>query len=208
MTAWIGLTGGIGSGKSQAAAEFLHFDVPLIDADAISRELTAENGAALPAIREAFGDGVFDSNACLKRDTLRQLVFSREEAKQKLESLLHPLIQAEMLKQKQAFPSAIYGIIELPLLAEKTDFRKQIDRVLLIDCPEAVRLQRVMQRNGLAEQEVRKIMANQASDTQRRSIADDILTNNGTVSELKEKVGRLHRYYQYSGCFPTNFENR
>lgn len=197
MTIWIGLTGGIGSGKSQAAAEFLHLDVPLIDADAISRQLTAPKGKALPIIRQVFGASLFDEHACLKRGELRNLVFSSEAAKHKLEALMHPLIADEISRQQSVYSDRPYGVIELPLLAEKPVFRVLVDRVLLIDCSRENRLKRVMQRSGLEEEEVRKIMAAQASDEQRRAIADDVLNNIGTLDELKAKVGRLHRFYQY-----------
>ncbi|WP_107688790.1 dephospho-CoA kinase [Neisseria wadsworthii] len=196
MTIWIGLTGGIGSGKSQAAAEFLYLGVPLIDADAISRQLTAPNGAALPAIREVFGDTVFDKNACLKREALRNLVFSSGEAKNKLEALMYPLISAEISRQQALYSGRPYGVVEIPLLTEKPAFRALVDRVLLIDCELEIRLERVMQRSGLKEEEVRRIMDAQASDKERWAVADDILRNSASVAELKEKIGRLHRFYQ------------
>lgn len=199
MTLWIGLTGGIGSGKSQAAAEFLHFGAPVIDTDAISRNLTAENGVALPAIWRQFGEDLFDENACLKRAALRDLVFSCDEARSRLEALMHPLIMAEIDAQKIKNVRADYGIIEIPLLAEKPVFQSWVDRILVVECEDKVRLQRVMRRNGLSESKVKQIMAAQATARQRRAIADDVLVNNGSMAQLVEKVGRLQDYYRYLG---------
>ncbi|MDO4248310.1 MAG: dephospho-CoA kinase [Neisseria sp.] len=195
MTVWVGLTGGIGSGKSKAAAEFLRLGVPLIDADAVSRSLTAENGAALSGIRRQFGDDLFDDHACLKRAALRDLVFASDKARNDLEALMHPLILAEIKNRKAAYPNAGYGVIEIPLLVEKPAFKAAVDRVLVVESEEAIRLQRVVRRSNLTEEAVLRIMAAQAADWQRRMAADDILVNNGTEEELAAKVGRFHLYY-------------
>lgn len=199
MTIWIGITGGIGSGKSQAAAEFLHLGAPVIDADAISRQLTAEHGEVLPKIRKTFGDALFDDNACLKREALRNLVFSCEDARKRLEALMHPLILKEIKAQQATLTSTLYGIIELPLLVEKPIFQNVVDRILTVNSSEATRILRVMRRSGLFEENVRGIMLTQADDAQRKRIADDVLINETTLAELQEKVWRLHRYYLYLG---------
>ena len=196
MTVWIGLTGGIGSGKSQAAAEFVRLGVPHIDADALSRSLTVDGGAALPAIRQAFGDAVFDSESRLNRAALRDEVFRRPEARQQLEQILHPLILAAIQAQQQQYTDAAYGIIDIPLLVEQAHFLALVERVLVVDVEEATQIRRVQARSALAEEEVRRIIATQAPRRQRLLYADDILCNEGSADELAEKVQRLHRFYQ------------
>ena len=194
MTIWIGLTGGIGSGKSQAAAEFLRLGVPILDADKISRGLTAVHGAALPKIREVFGSSVFEGEN-LNRSALRQLVFTQPKQKQCLEQIMLPMILSELHDRQLMFQQNHYGIIEIPLLAEQPVFQAAVGRILLVDADMAIRIGRVMLRSNLSEQEVRQIMASQADDRQRRKIADDIIMNNGSIVDLKGKIIRLHRYY-------------
>ena len=197
MTIWIGLTGGIGSGKSQAAAEFSLLGVPVIDADAVSRSLTTENGLALPAIRQTFGDDVFDASGSLNRAALRARVFRSEHDKQELESLLHPLIIAEIERQQQAEPAVTpYGVIDIPLLVEQPAFRRLVSRVLVIDCTEEEQIHRVQLRSGLAKAEICQIMAAQASRRHRLQYADDVVGNHVGVAVLAEKLQRLHGYYQ------------
>ncbi|WP_373742210.1 dephospho-CoA kinase [Neisseria sp.] len=196
MTIWIGLTGGIGSGKTRTAEIFAGFGVPCIDADAVSRALTAENGRALPAIRQCFGRVVFDGIGRLNRAALREEVFRRPESKAVLEALMFPLILEGIADQQHRQTNAVYGIIDIPLLVEKPAFRALAARVLVVDVPEDVQILRVRQRSGLAEEEVRRIMAAQASRRDRLLAADDVLCNDGTVNELAEKAVRLNRYYQ------------
>ena len=196
MTAWVGLTGGIGSGKSTAARLFAQHGVPLIDADAVSRALTANGGAALPAIRAAFGEAVFDFSGNLNRAVLRQLVFQSSEAKAKLENILHPLILAEIWAQQQQYPQAAYGIIEIPLLAEQPVFQSILQRILVIDCSEETQLRRTIERSGLTRDMINGILAAQASRQQRRSIADDIISNEAGLPELAAAVERQHLIYQ------------
>lgn len=196
MTAWVGLTGGIGSGKSTAARLFAQHGVPLIDADAVSRVLTANDGAALPAIRAAFGEAVFDFSGSLKRDALRQLVFQSPEAKAKLESILHPLILTEIRARQQQYPQATYGIIEIPLLAEQPVFQRILQRILVIDCSEETQIRRTIERSGLTRDMINGILAAQTSRQQRRSIADDIISNEAGLPELAVAVERQHLIYQ------------
>ena len=197
MTIWIGLTGGIGSGKSQAAAEFSLLGVPVIDADAVSRSLTTENGLALPAIRQTFGDDVFDASGSLNRAALRARVFRSEHDKQELESLLHPLIIAEIERQQQAEPAVTpYGVIDIPLLVEQPAFRRLVSRILVIDCAEEEQIRRVQLRSGLAKAEICQIIAAQASRRHRLQYADDVVGNHVGVAVLAEKLQRLHGYYQ------------
>ena len=189
MTAWVGLTGGIGSGKSQAAACFALLGVPVIDADAVSRILTqTPDSEALRRIRQTFGDSVIDSAGCLNRAAMREYVFADEQARQRLEAILHPLIYREIERQKAACTAAPYGIIELPTLAEHPVFRRLVQRVLLVQCDEKTRVQRVMARNGLTEAAVRAIMQAQAGDEQRLALADDCLVNQGSPEDLSQAV--------------------
>ena len=195
MTVWIGLTGGIGSGKSLAAAEFVRLSVPHIDADAISRNLTADNGKALPAIRSAFGDEVFDTQGRLDREVLRDFVFRRPQSKEILEGLMFPLILEEIRFQQNQYPQAVYGIIDVPLLIENPQFLALVGRVLVIDVAEEVQIRRVRQRSGLDESEIRRIIRTQISRRDRLLHADDVLVNEGSAGELGAKIGRLHRFY-------------
>ena len=195
MTLWIGLTGGIGSGKSQAAKIFSDLGVPHIDADALSRNLTADNGIALPAIRRLFGDKVFHTQNSLNRAALRDLVFRRPHAKKELEEVLLPLILNEIKSAKTRYPSAAYGIIDVPLLIENPEFLAAVDRVLVIDVSEATQILRVQQRSGLDTEEIKRIMNTQANRKTRLLYADDVLENEGTLSELTKKIQGLHRFY-------------
>lgn len=195
MTYWVGLTGGIGSGKSQAAAEFARFGVPVIDADAVSRSLTADNGAALPEIRNKLGDELFDTEGRLNRAALRDRVFRRPQSKQVLESIMHPLILAE-IRQRQSAAEQVYGVVDIPLLIERPVFARLADRILVVDVSETTQIERVHNRSGLETEEIKRIMASQARRSDRLLAADDVLPNEGTLAELAVKVQRLHRYYQ------------
>lgn len=198
MTVWVGLTGGIGSGKSQAAAEFVALGVPHIDADALSRSLTADNGKALPAICEIIGAHVFESEGRLNRAALREEVFRRPQTKVMLETLMFPLILQEIRLQQAQYPDAIYGIVDVPLLVENPPFLALVQRVLVIDVDEATQIERVKQRSGLSEDEIRRIMASQATRRERLLHADDVIKNDGSLNELAEKIQRLHRYYTHT----------
>ncbi|ULJ68857.1 dephospho-CoA kinase [Wielerella bovis] len=195
MTAWIGLTGGIGSGKSQAAACFSALGVPVIDADAISRQLTETVGSiALQQIADTFGNDAISVSGSLNRAYMRDLVFQDKTARQRLEAILHPLILEEIQRQKDTFQAA-YGVIEIPTLIENLHFQRIVSRILVVECNEIFRLYRVMQRSQLSEQMVRAIMATQASDAQRAAIADDIIYNEGSLKDLQNAVLEKHLYY-------------
>lgn len=202
MAFWVGLTGGIGSGKSQAAAAFARHGVPLIDADGISRSLTAQGGAALPDIRRVFGSRVFDGDT-LDRAALRDAVFCRPEARQQLENLMFPLILREIRQEQARYAAAVYGIIEIPLLAENSAFQSLCDRILSVESDRETRIARVMSRSGLTRGEVERIMAAQAADADRRALADDILHNNGTLAQLDAATGRLHAEYTARFSLPN-----
>lgn len=196
MTTWVGLTGGIGSGKSTAAKLFQQHGVPLIDADEVSRQLTAEGSHALPAIRTAFGSSVFNLSGSLNRQALRKLVFRSPQARTQLERILHPLILDALQNQKQQYTNHAYGVIEIPLLAEQPVFQTLIQRSLLIDCSEELQIRRIVERSGLPHDMIANILAAQASREQRRSIADDIILNEAGLPELTAAVVRQHLIYQ------------
>lgn len=190
----VGLTGGIGSGKSTVADLFVARGAALVDTDAIAHELTGPHGAAMAAITEAFGPAVVDARGALDRAAMRRLVFADATARQRLEAILHPLIRAESDRRCQA-ARAPYVILAVPLLVESGSYRERVQRVLVVDCPEAVQVARVMARNGLGEAEVQAILAAQASRQQRLAVADDVVDNGGDAAALVPQVERLHRQY-------------
>ena len=190
----VGLTGGIGSGKSAAADEFARRGATVVDTDAIARELTEPGGAALPHIKSLFGDAFVGAGGAMDRDAMRSRVFSDPVAKQALEGLLHPMIRAEA-ERRTAAAEGSYVVQVVPLLVESGDYRKRVARVLVVDCPEEVQLNRVLARSGLSEREVRAIMAHQVSRAVRLAAADDVIDNAGTLDALRRQVGALHARY-------------
>ena len=190
----IGLTGGIGSGKSAAAAEFARLGATVVDTDAIAHELTCAGGAAISGVRRLFGDAYVDSSGAMDRRKMRELVFADPAAKQRLEALLHPLIREES-QRRIAAATGPYVVHVVPLLIESPDYRRRVDRVLVIDCPDKLRLARVQARSGLAEDEVRRIFAAQVTPAKRRAAADDLVDNGGSLEELHAQVRELHRRY-------------
>ncbi len=174
----IALTGGIGSGKSTVATTLQALGAVLVDADAISRQLTQPGGTALPAIRDRFGGSLFDAVGHLDRVALRALVFADANAKAELEATLHPLIRTEALRQATA--AAGHAIVfDIPLLVESTLWRASAHRVLVIDCGEDTQARRVGLRPGWDEPMARRVIAQQASRAQRRAIADAVIHNDG-----------------------------
>jgi dephospho-CoA kinase len=198
MSFVVGLTGGIGSGKSAAAAEFERLGASVIDTDAIAHELTAAGGAALDEIRKVFGPDVLAASGALDRDKMRTRVFADPAAKKALEALLHPMIREES-RRRIARARGPYVIHVVPLLVESPDYRGRVDRVLVIDAPEALQVERVRSRSGLSEAQVRAIVAAQATRAERLAAADDVIENRGTIEALREQVAVLHRkYLEYS----------
>lgn len=194
--AWIvGLTGGIGSGKSTVAAAFNALGVDAINADTCARELTQESGAAMPAIISLFGAAYVLKEGGLNRAKMRDLIFQDNQAKKDLENILHPLIQTAIIAQVALSHSA-YIVLEIPLLVENAAYYQEIcQRILVVEALEAIRIQRVKMRSQLSEAVILDIIHSQASDAQRRALADDILLNNEDSIYLDQAVLRLHGYY-------------
>ena len=194
MSLVVGLTGGIGSGKSAAAAEFERLGATVVDTDVIAHELTAAGGSALPEVERIFGAAMIGESGAMDRAKMRERVFADPAARTALEALLHPMIREES-QRRIAAARGPYVIHVVPLLVESPDYRSRVDRVLVIDVPEALQIERVRRRSGLSEDEVRAILAAQASRAERLAAADDVIENRGTIDELRQQVAALHRKY-------------
>ena len=194
MTLVVGLTGGIGSGKSAAADEFARLGAAIVDTDAIAHELTASGGLAIPGIQKLFGEGAIGADGAMDRKKMREHVFADPEAKRKLEALLHPLIREESARRIAAARSP-YVVHVVPLLIESPDYRRRVDRVLVVDAPEDTQVARVRSRSGLSEDEVRAIMRTQVARAERLAAADDVLDNGGSRDALRTQVAALHEKY-------------
>ena len=190
----VGLTGGIGSGKSAAADEFARLGATVVDTDAIAHELTGPGGAAVPEVKRVFGDGFVDASGTMDRKRMRALVFSDPAQKRRLEALLHPLIRAES-GRRIAAAVGMYVVHVVPLLVESPDLRAGVGRVLVVDCPEALQMARVRQRSALPEEEVRRIIASQIQRQTRLAAADDVIDNSSTIAALQQQVRQLHESY-------------
>ena len=196
----IGLTGGIGSGKTAAAEEFARLGATVVDTDEIAHELTSAGGAAIAGIRDLFGDEFIDSSGAMDRRKVRERVFADPGARRRLEAFLHPLIREES-RRRIAEAKGPYVVHVVPLLVESADYRERVDRVLVVDCPEDVQLARVRERSGLAEEEIRRIIAAQATRATRQAVADDVIDNGGNLDALFAQVRALHqRYMQMDGA--------
>jgi len=195
MSFRVGLTGGIGSGKSAVAGQFSELGVAVVDSDEISHALTGANGAAMPAIQATFGADVVAADGSLDRAAMRQRVFTDASARQQLESILHPLIRAESDRQL-ATANSIYAVLVVPLLIESGDYRDMVDRVLVVDCADVTRVSRVMSRSHLSCAEVEQIMAAQATRESRLAVADDVIENDGSLAELAAQVATLDLRYR------------
>lgn len=198
----IGLTGGIGSGKSTVADRFAALGVPVIDTDVIARRLTERGGEALDAIRAAFGESVMQPDGSLDRAALRRRVFVDADARRRLEAILHPRIR-RAVGQALAALETPYAIVVIPLLVETQGYRDVLDRVLVIDCPEALQVERVMARNGLSRAEVEAILAAQATRAERLALADDVLPNTAAPDALGAAVDALHARYLALAAGPS-----
>lgn len=194
MSFIVGLTGGIGSGKSAVADLFSTHGVAVVDTDAIAHELTGAQGAAMPEIAARFGDRVVGPDGALNRIVMRQLVFSDPSVKSRLEAILHPLIRRES-EQRCQLATSPYVLLVVPLLIETGVYRQRVNRILVVDCAETTQISRVMARSGLAAEEVRAIMDTQASRAVRRAAADDVVVNETDLASLSAQVDDLHRRY-------------
>ena len=190
----IGLTGGIGSGKSAVADRFAAHGIPVVDTDQIAHDLTGPDGAAMPAILQAFGPGVQSANGALDRTVMRQRVFADPAVRKVLEAILHPMIrQASFEALSQS--GGPYRVLVVPLLFETGHYQPWLARTLVVDCDEALQKERVMRRNGLSQEAVAAIMAAQLPRAERLARADDVIVNNGALEELMLQVDDKHHYY-------------
>jgi dephospho-CoA kinase len=199
MTWTVGLTGGIGSGKSAVADLFAALGVVVVDSDALAHELTAPDGAAMPRIAREFGQTYLQADGALDRKAMRELAFSDPTAKQRLEGILHPMIR-DLADQRIAAAtgpgaSCPYAIRMVPLLIETGIDPRKVQRVLVVDCPEAAQRERVARRSNLDPAQIQRIMDSQASRSQRLARADDVIDNSGSPAQLPAQVERLHRQY-------------
>ncbi len=190
----VGLTGGIGCGKTTVADMFGALGASIVDTDQIAHALTAPQGAAMPALLAEFGAGFATPEGALDRAKMRQLVFTDQGARARLEGILHPRIR-EATAAAAAIASGPYVIFVVPLLIESGTWAERVARVLAIDCPEAMQVARVMARNGLSEEQVRAIMAAQVTRAQRLAAADDVVVNDDGLDALRPQVERLHAFY-------------
>jgi dephospho-CoA kinase len=189
----VGLTGGIASGKSAVADAFARRGVPIVDTDAIARDVVEPGRPALAEVVRAFGPGVLDADGRLDRRALRTLVFAQPDLRRRLEAILHPAIRAEMHARADA-AAGPYVVVAIPLLVEN-GLQAQVDRVLVVDCPPEVQLARLLARDGETPEGARRILAAQASREARLAAADDVLVNDGSLADLDARVGTLHRDY-------------
>lgn len=197
----VGLTGGIGSGKSTAARILRDAGATIVDTDAISRALTQPGGAAMPAIARAFGAGYVAPDGALDRDRMRALAFTDADAKHRLEAILHPLITTEALAQAQAATTPLV-VLDVPLLVESGRWRARVARVLVIDCSAETQIERVLQRPGWTRERVEAVLAAQASREARRAAADAVIVNDGlTLEALQREVLSLAARW---GCETMN----
>jgi dephospho-CoA kinase len=189
----VGLTGGIGSGKSTVADMFAVLGVRIIDTDLISHQLTQAGGAAIPALRDTFGPHVIDAQGALDRSRMRELVFNNPVEKRRLEAILHPLIFARTKLQAASPTDAPYTLIVVPLLFESGRYADWLQRVITVDCPQESQIARTMQRSKLDEPAVRAIMAQQLSREERLALSDEVILNNVGLDDLKMQVVGMHR---------------
>lgn len=190
----VGLTGGIGSGKSAVANLFAELGAEIVDTDAIAHALTGADGAAISAIRQRFGASFIAADGSLDRARMRNHVFVRPDARQLLESILHPMIRTETDRRIGA-STAPYVVVVVPLLIESGGYLDRINRILVVDCLPDTQVARVMKRSGLTKAEAERILAAQTTRTARLAAADDVIDNEGPIERLRPQVERLHRSY-------------
>ena len=195
----VGLTGGIGSGKTAASDAFAELGAPIVDTDLLARDVVAPGQPALSEIIETFGSDCLLADGRLDRATLRARIFSRQELRVQLESILHPRIRALTL-ERIAQISAPYCVVVVPLLVE-SGMRALMDRVLVVDVPETIQIQRVTERDGTDPKQAKLVIESQANREQRLAAADDVIVNTGTLETLRARVVELDRLYRdQAGC--------
>lgn len=194
MVYCIGLTGGIGSGKSSAAKVFQELGAGIVDTDEIAHALTGPGGAAIPRIRRQFGADYIAADGSLNRARMRRLIFGDPASKKKLEAILHPLIRRQSQAQIAATQQP-YALVVVPLLLETGAYRELISRVLVVDCSEEQQIARTIQRSRLTADEVRAIMAAQLPRSERLARADDVLHNDNDIASLRRQAEILHAKY-------------
>ena len=190
---WVGLTGGIASGKSTVADLFAKLGAAIIDTDFIAREVVMPGQPALAEIREEFGDSIMSADGTLDRAALRALVFADGRARRRLEAILHPRIQRATLRQTQQ-AGGDYQLIVVPLLAE-SPLKSYVDRILVVDCDEDTQIRRLLERDAETEEQARRILAAQSSREERLAIADDVINNDGDLADTSAQVAVLHEIY-------------
>jgi dephospho-CoA kinase len=191
----VALTGGIGSGKSTAANIFAELGVPITDVDEISHALTGANQPIMQDIAANFGKQYITPEGALNRAAMRDLVFNDAAARSKLNGILHPAIYQESVKQLQAKANAAYQILAIPLLFESPRYAQHVNRILLIDCDDKTKIERVQQRSQLSVSDIKKIIATQTPRKKQLLLAHDVIENNGDVAELREKILEIHQKY-------------
>lgn len=201
MTFVVGLTGGIGSGKSVVADRFSALGVDIIDTDVIAHALTAPGGAAIPEIRARFGAEYIAPDGSLERERMRTLVFSDRQSRLDLEAILHPRIRTQVEARVEG-STAPYAMVVVPLLVESSNYRNRGWRIAVVDCREQTQVARVMARSALPRSEVLRIMANQASRELRLETADDVIDNDGPIERLGPQIERLHGIYLGGAAAP------
>lgn len=194
----VGLTGGIGCGKSTVSRLFADLGITIVDTDILAKKFTEVNGLAVNAIREAFGDDYIDSVGAVDRVKMLNLIFSNNNARIRLEKILHPLILRAVTVQIKQITEA-YTIIVVPLLFETHDYDNIVERVLVVDCSESLQMLRTMTRSRLSEEKVKAIMATQVTRQRRLQLADDIIINDHDIDSLKSQVLTLHKKYLITG---------
>ena len=190
----VGLTGGIGAGKSRVATLFAELGAAIVDTDEIAHELTRTGGAAMAPITAEFGHDILASDRSLDREIMRQRVFADPDQRRRLERILHPLIRQTAQARVEA-ASAPYVVLVVPLLLETGSYHDLVRRVLVVDCDETLQVKRAMQRSGLTAEAVRSIMATQRPRAQRVAAADDVIANDGDIADLRAQVLHLHQGY-------------
>jgi dephospho-CoA kinase len=191
----VALTGGIGCGKSEATRIFAELGVPIVDLDSISHELTAANQPLVKKIVATFGQVYGTEEGALNRTKMRQLIFNNPQARDELQTILHPAIYKKAMEQFDAYPHAPYIILAIPLLDENSPYMSSIHRILVIDCEEKTQINRVKHRSNLSELDIKQIIQAQMPREARQKMADDLINNDGSIEVLREKIENLHQKY-------------